>query len=161
MENATKALIIAAGMLMGIMILSLGVYLYFSLGQYITTTQIEMEANALNKFNTQYTQYVNYDDVGNRKFEVTIQDIITLANIAYENNESHGLTGAPSTYSTSTYYVAVNIKNVRNNLEKQVATQSAEILSQYLNKKYKCIPSNVKVSNTTGRVYSITFEEVI
>ena len=54
MENATKALYIAAGVLMGIMILSLGVILFSSLQSYIDEYKEEIEFNELNTFNNKY-----------------------------------------------------------------------------------------------------------
>ena len=59
MENATKALLIAAGVLIGMMILSLGVALFYALNGYIEDTQQTMEENALSRFNTQFLKYVN------------------------------------------------------------------------------------------------------
>ena len=80
MENATKALLMAAGVLIGIVILSLGVYLYGTIGNYVQMSQEEMNNQALIKFNT---QFYNYTAIENQQY--TFQDIITIANIAYEN----------------------------------------------------------------------------
>ena len=57
MENATKALLMAAGVLIGIVILSLGVYLYGTIGNYVQMSQEEMNNQALIKFNTQFYNY--------------------------------------------------------------------------------------------------------
>ena len=48
MENATKALLIAAGVLIGIMVISLGVSLYVSLGSYVDSTKEQLELNQEN-----------------------------------------------------------------------------------------------------------------
>ena len=110
MENATKALIMAAGVLVGMMIISLGVYLYFSLSDYVTITQESIENNALAKFNSQFTKYINYN--GSAKlFDVTIQDIVTVANIAYENNRDYNL-DATAKNNINTLYVNVNVEGV-------------------------------------------------
>lgn len=76
MENATKALYIAAGVLMGIMILSLGVILFSSLQSYIDEYKEEIEFNELNTFNNKYQKYVATEQ------NLTIQNIITVAGIA-------------------------------------------------------------------------------
>ena len=86
MENATKALLMAAGVLIGIVILSLGVYLYGTIGNYVQMSQEEMNNQALIKFNT---QFYNYTAIENQQY--TFQDIITIANIAYENNSEKEL----------------------------------------------------------------------
>ena len=42
MENATKALMIASGVLIGVMIISLGISLYASLSGYVESSQEDM-----------------------------------------------------------------------------------------------------------------------
>ena len=42
MENASKALIMAAEILVGVMIISIGVYLFNTLGQYSADTALVM-----------------------------------------------------------------------------------------------------------------------
>ena len=51
MENAVKALLIAAGVLIGVMVLSLGITLFDSLSEYSVDTQKQIDANARQKFN--------------------------------------------------------------------------------------------------------------
>ena len=112
MENATRALFLAAGVLIGILILTLGVYLYNSLSSYKDDVDKQMEANALNQFNTQFMQYVNVEqDGGPQLFKITMQDIVTVASLAYENNQQYGLTYADA--GESSYYVKVNIENYK------------------------------------------------
>ena len=84
MENATKALLIAAGVLIGMLILSLGVYLYYSIGVYVERAQEQIAIQELDKFNT---QFYNYQAVENEIF--SFQDVITAANLAYENNKKY------------------------------------------------------------------------
>lgn len=78
MENASKALIMAAGMLIGMLILSLAVYLFVSFGNTSAEVYKKNEENQLNKFNTQFTSYVGT--------ELTIYDVVTILNRATENN---------------------------------------------------------------------------
>ena len=75
MENATKALYIAAGVLMGVMILSLAVMLFSSMQAYIQGYKEDIEYNALNTFNNKYQKYVDNDT------DFTIQDVVTVAGI--------------------------------------------------------------------------------
>ena len=79
MENASKALIMAAGVLLGIMVLSLAVFLFANFGGTSEQIHQTMEADQLNQFNTQYTKYLT-------KGDVTIYDVISVANLANENN---------------------------------------------------------------------------
>jgi len=80
MENATQALLIAAGVLIGILILSLGVYLFHTFGGFAADTQSKVDANQIAQFNAKFLQYVGRTDL-------TIQDIITVKNYALENNK--------------------------------------------------------------------------
>ena len=80
MENASKALLMAGGVLLGIMIISLGVLLFTNFGGTSSRIHDNIEANQIAQFNSQFTQYVG-------KENVTIYDVITMANLATENNK--------------------------------------------------------------------------
>lgn len=148
MENAVKALLIAAGVLIGIMIISLGVSLYTSLSDYVEITQNDIAIKEIQKFNEQFIRYINYnDDTKKTQFTLTIQDIVTAANTAYENNLN------------TDYYVTINVSGKFSNLENNINLKSAEILSAGLGKQYKCSSIDVKISPTTGRVYEVNFYE--
>lgn len=85
MENASKALIIAAGVLIGIMILSLAVYLFANFGSTAARIEKENSQNELIRFNTQFTKYDGMD-------RITIYDIVTVANLAKDNNAKYDYT---------------------------------------------------------------------
>lgn len=170
MENATKALLIAAGVLIGIMVLSLGVSLYVSLGSYVDSTKEQLAENEIAKFNTQFFKYNNtvLDNSGNEvvSFRVGIQDVVTAANIAYENNKSLGDIYGEA--NENNLYVAVNVKyngtQQLNNIQKDINSQnpdvwnSSKLLSGDNGYQYTCYTANIKISNKTGRVYEINFE---
>ena len=181
MENATKALFIATGVLISMMIVSLGVVLYYSLQGYISDTQDTMEQNANNQFNAQFLKYINMqpDSSGTITyngqkyiidFRLRVQDIITVANIAYQNNIEHNLdllSIPEEDYNENNLYVKVNAtlydeagNSVElSHLERTVNKDADEWLSKYTaNYQYKCYSVNVKTSEVTGRVYEITFK---
>jgi len=79
MENASHALLIAAGVLVGIIILSLGIYLFQVFGGYAETTQQQMSATDIAQFNDKFLKY-------NGLTNLTIQDVITVKNYALEHN---------------------------------------------------------------------------
>ena len=66
MENASQALIIAAGILIGILILTLGSYLYIIFGDYVSNSQAEIAKNSLAQFNDQFLKYDNRTDSSGR-----------------------------------------------------------------------------------------------
>ena len=82
MENASKALVMAAGVLIGIMILSLAVYLFATFGATSAEMHGQIEQDRINQFNAQFTSYEGKQDI-------TIYDIITVVNLAKDNNESY------------------------------------------------------------------------
>ena len=156
MENATKALLIAAGVLIGVMILSVAVTLYTSLGSYIDSYQKEIDERAIQKFNEQFTRYINVEDgSADTKFTLTIQDIVTVASIAYQNNQKYQL----EEYENDNYYVTVKIMPGNGNVEKNINEDAAELLKDNSEAKYKCTRDNIKVNEKTGRVYEIIFAE--
>ena len=74
MENAVKALYIAAGVLMAVMVLSLTAVLYSSLQSYVEDTNKQIQYTQVDSFNTEYLNYVNSNDGK----VLTIQDVILL-----------------------------------------------------------------------------------
>ena len=108
MENATKALYIASGVLIGVMILSLGVMLFSSLQSYVAEYKNQIEFNELNSFNSKYQVYA---DEGRT---ITIQDIVTVAGMAYEDNSSFDID--PNKWgdlSQSSLYIGVYLNGTR------------------------------------------------
>lgn len=148
MENATKALIMAAGVLMGIVILSLAVYEFTSFG--ISSKEIHKanEETRLNEFNSQFTKYEGKDDV-------TIYDVITVANLAKENNSYYEFSPRSLEQNTGKdLYISVILD--KNSIENQdQSTYKSKIDSEY-NSKYTCIAI---ISNDTGRVYKVKFSK--
>ena len=78
MENASKALIIAGTILISVMVLSTAVMLIRMFGNFGNETAEKLYANKLQEFNAQFTKHINQ--------KVTAHDIVTLANLAYQNN---------------------------------------------------------------------------
>ena len=80
MENASKALIMAAGVLIGVLILSLAAFLFLDFGATSESVYSQMENQQLTQYNAQYTVYSGRKDI-------TIYEIISIANLAKENND--------------------------------------------------------------------------
>ena len=169
MENASKALMMAAGVLIGIMILSLAVYLFASFGSASAEAHKQNAENQIAEFNAQFTTYQYRTDV-------TIHDVITVANLARSNNQTYylddniGQTG-------NNYYIVVNAKTkagIKNNLQNPkiysnedlnelVETDINNMNDQYddINKViYKVLPTytcTVEINPNTERVSKVTF----
>jgi len=59
MENASKALIIAGAILLSILIIGIGMYVYSSSTSSLDSAVSQMSANEIQAFNKQFTQYSN------------------------------------------------------------------------------------------------------
>ncbi len=162
MENASKALIMAAGILIGVLILSLTVYLFVTFGETSKQIHTEIDINRLNEFNAQFTSYETKDDN-------TIYDIISVVNLARENNEYYEL----DNYSNGNFYIRVDAKLKSGNKQKLELYDDDEIqgLVKYeINNleddedsegtEYKRLPTyscKVTINNQTKRVNMVEF----
>lgn len=114
MENASKALIMAAEILIGVMIISIGVYLFSTMGEYSADTTAQMQEAQISQFNNQFLKYYGTQAIDNGKTEpikCTIHDIIGLANLAKKINAENGYSDEiPTSNPDTTYYIQIDIK---------------------------------------------------
>ncbi|MCI8700194.1 MAG: hypothetical protein HFJ47_02495 [Clostridia bacterium] len=146
MENASQALLIAAGILVGILILSLGVSLYMSLGGFAADTQAKMDQKNIQQFNEEFLKY-------DQKTNLTIHDVITARNKALEINQSYDNYNIKTTKADEdSYYVDVFFNN-----KLIFDADLTDLLNKYIDvKDIKC---TVTISPTTGRVYKLIFKQ--
>ena len=147
MENATKAMLIAAGVLIGVMIISLGVALFAELDTYVQSSQEQIRFNEQNSFNAKFTKYIRDD--------LTIQDIITVANLANQNNINYNAT-EDERGNQGSFYLAVYLGGTA--IEDDIQDITVDLLTDN-NKTYKCEDTDVMYSENTGRIYEIHFKE--
>lgn len=83
MENASKALLMAAGVLIGILILALMTTLLLSSRSLSMSYEETKQSEAIQQFNVNFTKYVGHD--------LTIHQVVTICNFA-ENNNVHNVT---------------------------------------------------------------------
>lgn len=162
MENASKALLMAAGILIGVVILSLAVFLYTSFSSSTAEMQHQMELDQINNFNSKFLAYDGKEDL-------TIYDIYTVANLAEESNKNYQV--YKEGLQDSSFYVAVFKDNhnltssfeintfsywdinydLRNKEMQEVIENGQKVLRLT---KYKC---EVKINDNTGRVNKVIF----
>lgn len=151
MENASKALLMAASVLIGILIISLAVYLFVTFGSASAKMHKQNEVQQIAQFNSQFTSY--------EEKECTIYDVITLANLATENNIYYELTRTEAMEKTN--YISVFIE--RTPIEGAYGeTSKTEEYNRYILEevqkenltKYKC---KVSISEITQRVCKVAF----
>lgn len=158
MENASRALMMAAGVLIGILILSLAVYLFANFGAASAEAHKRNAENQISQFNAQFTSYEGRTDI-------TVHDIVSVVNLARNNNESFGLTAQ----TDDNYYIIVKVgtKTVENytddQLETLIDTDLKDMRTYYTlegGQPYKGLPTyqcNVSINENTQRVNLITF----
>ena len=146
MENAVKALYIAAGVLIAVMILSLAAVVYSSLQGYVENTNQQIEFNEINSFNTQYLDYANKD--------VSIQDIVTVAGNAYENNYSYSPDINQWNISDKSFYVQVLLNGTR--IDQNINDIMVNLLEN--NKDKVFVTDDISYAKDTSIVCSISFK---
>lgn len=78
MENATKALLIAAGVLIAVMVISAGIYLFVNYSEVVYQHDKNKAAQAQVQYNNKFEKFVDK--------ELTPQDVITIVNLAKDYN---------------------------------------------------------------------------
>lgn len=173
MENASKALIMAAEILIGVMIISAGVYLFNTFGSYSADATKKIEQAQIDTFNNQFLKYygsVTKDDETKKVEPVkcTIHDIVNLANLAKKNNSELGLNDETS-YNDNTRYIQIDIKGSKN-LEKENEEDLTKLIKvndlakdkdsniTAETKYYKCTECNI--NKNTKYVNYMEFEEI-
>ena len=139
MENASKALLMAAGVLIGILIISLGVYLFANFGGTSSQIHANIEQNQIEQFNSQFTTYVGKDNV-------TIHDVISMANLATQNNQNYEFTKQDSTGNNN--YIAVLLNGT--SIEYGYGTDTSVIEEKYNQMNSQQVNS---INSTTGITY--------
>ena len=79
MENATKALLIAGGVLIAIVIISIAVFLFISFSDRIKEYTEIISATELQKFNSKFEVHIGRTDI-------TAQELISMANLSQKYN---------------------------------------------------------------------------
>ncbi len=173
MENASKALLMAAGVLIGVLILTLAVYLFATFGATSAELHKQQATDRLNEFNSQFTSYEEKNKNG-----LTIYDFITVASLATENNKYYdlpdkmGISANSLPTNQSDYYVSVFIQGKNTNYGFGKDTESNNVNDAYQNlineelnkirpmageEKLPLYECTVSISSTTQRVYKVEF----
>ena len=130
----------------------------------------ELTQKDIDEFNAQFIKYESYKDETSGEWKNTCraQDVVTIANLAKENNSKYDYTTADE--SKGYYYVKVIVKqgaHTTNNFEASSLNDYKEFLKQYSGELsggsyniiyFKC--TNIIINPDTKRVCSVTFEQL-
>ena len=155
MENASKALLMAASILIGVVILTLGVYLYTSFSESANNMKKQMEDNQIANFNNQFLLYEG-------KTDLTIYDVYTVANLAIESNKKYEL-------KDEGIQVVLNNVNIIDTENNKNSLEYTEFIDNYMYvsgthnnkdvielKKFTC---SIEMNEGTGRIGKVEFTE--
>lgn len=166
MENASKALIMTASILIGVIILSIGVYLFTAFGGTSKEIQEQVDSRVLAEFNNNFLKYQ-----GN--IRCTIHDIVNLAKFVQKTNEQMEID------TSNDFYIKVFLgaKNDSNDLTQHYTEKGTKSWTNLLSensvkiytdksekqtadtKYYTCIEVNFENRSQPNRVSSILFRE--
>ena len=147
MENASKALLMAAGVLIGVLIMSLAVYLFVSFGATSADVHEKVRINQINKFNSQFTKYEG-------KEEVTIHDVISVAKLAKDLNTKNEYT------NTDKNYIRVYLdNNIFETLTDNEYTNKIKYMLQNNSVNEKRYDCKITIDSASGFVNKVEFTE--
>ena len=156
MENASKALLIAGEVLLGIILLTLFSYLFTLMDENTSRIEEKAKVNRINEFNQEFLNYegrgtivIGKDSSGNNIYNnpLTIQDVATLINLAIDNSQKYKF------YTKVKIMLgSVNLLNNYNNGNKWLIDNIND------NKLYKC--KSVKINVDSLLVEEVDLEKI-
>ena len=142
MENASKALLIAGGMILALLILS--VFAYISAKTAGTTSRIyeNLGESDITEFNQ---KFLNFQE----KEKLTMQDVVSVAYLAKNNNEKGKM-------PTEVHVFVVGDGWNENNLEKKSRDEIEKLLKNHFSETF--LYCSVKYSSTSKLIEKITIK---
>ena len=142
MESASKALIMAGVVLLSVLIITVAVALFRSLGSSSAAIMEEIEKSRIAEFNNQFLKYYGQED------GITAHDIVTMANLANKNNREFELEDSYANGSIKPRYIRMDVKypggvETMNYFEKKC--QQDKFVKEFLSQK------STKVVNVAGK----------
>ena len=159
MENAAKALLIAGGILIALVIISTGIIVYTRTRDLHEYESAAREEEQVRKFNQEYTAY--------DKKELRGIEIITITNKAINNN-------VQNPENPITIEVRINRTDILDGLQPNNYIFTGSALNTYNNLKqnetsfklfkeqrfFKCVSNQTEFENENGIISKMVFEEI-
>lgn len=136
MENAAKALLMAGGILIALLILGAIVLLFANLQDYQNKTDISTKQAQIAQFNNQFEPF--------NKKELTLMELKSVYNKIKSNNKKY-----------PEYSIATNIETVYSNINVPFNKIEEE---HKQNKLFKC--TLIEHNNSDGRISKMNFAEI-
>ena len=147
----------AATVLIGVMILSLGVYLFSYFGNYAKGVEDENRTNQIAQFNSQFLSYQGKD--------MTFYDVLSLANMAKDYNNSNDSKKGDVAYISLSISSTGEISPI-NNFEQNVSSVDINNYFNYIYineqngelRKYRL--ASYTVNDITRYINTITIQNI-
>lgn len=139
MENATRALTIAGGILIALMILGALMLMFNSLSSYQNQNDSLEKTTQIAEFNNQFESY--------NKNELTLMELKSVWNKIQSNNAKN-----------PEYPIQTNIDEVYTNIDRDFSNILYFSENDKQMKKFKC--TVIEYNNDGGRISGIYFEDV-
>lgn len=183
MENASKALIMAAEVLIGILILTLAVYLINVFGNSAQEQEDAIYRKNLTEFNAKFTKYetskanITMEQlIADEKLQdnyITAADVATLINLVQEHNSKYAVTSNGMLDTSSIYSIEIFIGTWCNigKTDALISQKVTEILNnstirisgEEVYRRYECnifMDNEQGAASSTGRVRQIKIKEI-
>lgn len=176
MENASKALLMGAGVLIAIMLVSIATYLFKSASQVTKTYDKKMETNDIAVFNANFTKYIGAvrDEAGNevQKY-ATIYDVISTANFANNYNRKNSLDPTTPEALADPTLVRVDLKSLDGTVTIQNLQNHQEIYDILMQECYyrsytypianSIVTYDITINsqNAMGKINHVTFTSIV
>lgn len=151
MENASKALIMAASVLLGIMLITFGVALFNIFGSFAKEEQDKISEKNISQFNVQFLKYEGEENTAHEIVSVInlVKNVNNSENVDHVSTQGYGkiqvvVTGNPKISEKA------SSKELNDFLEKSYDSAGNPI------SYYKCLVSE----GTNGRIQRITFNPI-
>ncbi|MCI8482662.1 MAG: hypothetical protein HFJ27_06465 [Clostridia bacterium] len=153
MENASKALIITAEILIGVLLLTLMFFAFRAIQGFSSAVEYNIETNNVNEFNTRFEKFRNRNDL-------TIQDVVTIRNLAREYNKQIGQVEI----TVTVLKVDARYKNAHDFGDNLLY----EFIKQYSNDsnnnnqiiRFQCAKDGMQYDKTTGKISQIILKKL-
>ena len=139
MENASKALLMAGGILISMLVITVAVVLINTYSQLGVTYQDKMVEIEIQKFNSNFTKFEGREDI-------TIHEIVSIVNFTKKYNEQ-------------TEMDINTILSGEGDLMNLSDEEIVELIKVNSDKKYQC--TNVSIGDNDGKIDSISFQESV
>ena len=169
MENATKALLIAGGILLALITLSIFVYSYNQLNLFQNMEQESKDIQLIQKYNTEFEAFnkkimygtevisalnkaISHNETKNVQYgnEYFINVVVYVKEIKYGTDKN------PKSIIDQTY--SIKQDNVEDILNDKNGSDTTSLFYNFKTSKFKCKSINY---NDAGRISEIIFEQII